>query len=201
MPTISSSRVKPVETPCTALAARARVKPWRAAWSSEARLISSLPSACWTLMPSGSGTLSLPFGPVTSSCAPTWIFTPFGSGIGFFPIRDIDQNLLPHATENLAAHVFLVGVAAGHHTARRGQNINSETSQHARDLGLADIDTAARPRDALDGGDDGRIVVAVLEINLDGLLGALFRDLEVGDVALFFEDARDLSFELGSGDI
>src|SRR5579872_5614012 len=188
MPTISSSRVKPVETPWTALAASARVRPCRAACSSEARLISSLPSACWTLMPSGMGTVSLPLGPVTSSCAPTWIFTPLGSGIGFFPIRDIDQNLLPDATENLAAHVFLVGVAAGHDTARRGQNVDAEAAEHARDLGLPDVHAATGPRNALDRGDHRRVIGAVLEINLDGLFRPFVRHLEVRDKAFLFED-------------
>src|SRR5438105_1753241 len=100
------------------------------------------------VMPGGMGTLSLPLGPVTSNCGPTWIFTPLGSGIGFFPIRDINLNLLPHPAKNLAAHVFLVGVPAGHHTARGRQNVNAHTAQHARDVGLTDIYPAARPGNA-----------------------------------------------------
>src|SRR5579883_2146 len=201
MPTMSSSLVKPAETPWTALAASARVRPCSAACSSDARLTSSFPSACWMLMPGGIGTVSLPFGPVTSNCEPIWTFTPPGSGIGFFPIRDIDQNLLPDAAENLAAHVLLVRVAPGHDAARRGQNVDTEPAQHARNLGLPDIDAATRPRDALDGRNHRRVVVAILQINLDGFLGPFFGDLEVGDVAFFFQNARDFRLELGSGHI
>src|SRR5580658_988377 len=93
MPTISSSRVNPVETPCTALAASARVNPCSAAWSSEARNNSSLPSFCSILMPSGMGTVSDPLGPVTCSFSPICTLTPLGSGIGFLPILDIVQTL------------------------------------------------------------------------------------------------------------
>src|SRR3984893_5381589 len=168
MPTMSSSRVKPPETPCTALAASARVKPCSAAWSSEARFNSSLPSACSMVIPGGIGTVSLPFGPVTSSCSPICIFTPLGSGIGFFPILDI---ISPNPAENLAAHVHFVSVAPGHHAARRRQDVDTHAAQHAWNVGLADIHPAARPRDTLDGRDHRRIIVGVFQIDLDRLLG------------------------------
>src|SRR5262245_41649710 len=44
-------------------------------------------------MPGGTGTVCLPLGPSTSSSGPTVIFTPFGSGIGFFPTLDINLFL------------------------------------------------------------------------------------------------------------
>src|SRR5580700_4713373 len=41
-------------------------------------------------MPVGTGTVCLPLGPSTFRCpSPIASFTPFGSGIGFFPTRDI----------------------------------------------------------------------------------------------------------------
>jgi len=39
--------------------------------------------------PCGIGTTSLPFGPSTPSCSPIVTLTPAGSGMGFFPTRDI----------------------------------------------------------------------------------------------------------------
>src|ERR1017187_8468172 len=157
MPTMSSSLVKPPETPCTALAASARVNPWSAACSSESRLTSSLPLDCSNVMPGGMGTVSFPLGPVTSRRSPIWIFTPLGSGIGFLPILDICQNLdLPHAAEDLAADVLLMRVPPGHDTARGGQDVDSEAAQHSRNVGLAHIHAAAGTRNALDRGDDRR---------------------------------------------
>src|SRR5579872_6901050 len=92
MPTISRSRVHPLVTPSTALLTRARAKPWTAAWESFSRIASRCPSCCWTLMPAGSWVSSLPFGPCTATVLPSILtVTPFGSGIGFFPIRDIDK--------------------------------------------------------------------------------------------------------------
>src|SRR5258708_4771368 len=49
-------------------------------------------------MPAGSGTVCLPLGPSTNSSLPTVIFTPLGSGIGFFPTRDINPSLALHFT-------------------------------------------------------------------------------------------------------
>src|SRR5579864_8160625 len=160
MPTMSSSRVKPLETPWTALAASARVKPCSAACCSEARFNSSLPSACSMVMPCGMGTVSLPFGPVTSSCSPICTFTPLGSGIGFFPILDI---ISPNPAQNFAAHVLFVSVAPGHYPARRRQDVDPHAAQHAGYVGLADIHPAARTRDALDSRDHRRIIVSVFQ--------------------------------------
>src|ERR1035441_2776077 len=194
---MSNSRVKPVETPWTALAARARVSPCSAACWSEARLTSSLPVDCSKVMPSGIGTRSLPLGPVTSNCAPTLILTPLGSGIGFLPILDIAQTSLPDTAEDFPADVFLVRVAPGHDAARSGQDVDSHASEHARDIGLADVHAAPRPRHALDLGAHRRVAGTVLKVNLDGLLRALFGHFEVGNIAFFLENARDFRFQLG----
>src|SRR5450631_3903692 len=149
-------------------------------------------------MPCGIGTVNLPFGPVTSSSSPTVIFTPLGSGIGFLPILDIVRLSSPHPAENLSAQVLLVRVAARHHTPGSGQNVDSETTQDAGDVRLPDIHPAARTRNALDRRDHRRVVSAVLQIDLDGLLRAFFRHLEIGNVAFLFQNARYFRFQLGS---
>src|ERR1022692_1726481 len=120
------------------------------------------------MMPWGIGTINLPFGPVTSSCSPTSIFTPLGRGIGFLPILDIShlrskqalacrhleqalgtsswnkllEQALPHAAEDLAADVLLVRVPPGHDPARGGQNVDSHPAQHSRDVGLPHVHAA-----------------------------------------------------------
>src|ERR1700722_17465108 len=149
-------------------------------------------------MPSGIGTLSLPLGPSTSISLPTVIFTPLGSGMIFLPTRDIVTLLhLPKLAQNLAAHVFLAGRAAGHHAARRRQDIYAESAQHLGDFLPADIHAAPGPRDSLDPRDHRHVARRVFQIDADAALGALFGQLEVDDEALFLQDARNLHFELG----
>src|SRR5215831_15268945 len=189
MPTMSSSRVKPPLTPCTALAASARVRPCSAACSSLSRFTSSLPCPCSIEMPAGIGTLRVPFGPVTWSCSPIVTFTPLGSGIGLLPILDIVRSQpfsargLPDPAENLSAEMLLMRVAPGHHAAGRGQDVDSETAQYARNIAHSHVHPAAGARDALDRRDHRRVAVTVLQVDLNGFLCALFGHLEVGDVA------------------
>src|SRR3974390_2524488 len=95
MPTMSNSFVQPLVTPCTALKTSARVSPWTAALSSPERLMCRVPSFVSRLMPSATSVDTLPFGPSTRTVLPsTLYFTPEGSVIGFFPIRDIEFNPL-----------------------------------------------------------------------------------------------------------
>src|SRR6202051_395116 len=90
MPTISRSLVQPLVTPSTALLTSARASPCTAAWALSGRIATRLPSFCSIVMPDGRGVSSLPFGPWTSTVLPSILtVTPFGIGIGFFPIRDI----------------------------------------------------------------------------------------------------------------
>src|SRR6476661_4848068 len=182
MPTISRSLVNPFNTPCTALANSARVRPCAAACSSAARTTCSSPASSVTRTPLAIGTVSLPLGPVTSSVSPICTLTPFGRGIGFFPTLDICfPRPLPDAAENLSAHFLAMRGAAGHYAARRRQDVDTQTAEHARDILLSHVDAAARTRNALDLRDHRPAVGAVFEIDLDGLLGALFRDLEIGN--------------------
>src|SRR5579872_1154700 len=95
------------------------------------------------------GTFSFPLGPSTAISFPIAIFTPFGSGIGLFPTRDIKSSL-PKLAENLPAHALLASRASGHDAARRGQNIDPQASQNLRHFLAVHVDAAARPGNALD---------------------------------------------------
>src|SRR5579863_8098186 len=166
---MTSSRVKPVETPWTAFAASARVSPCSAACSSESRTISSTPALCLMLMPSGIGTSSVPFGPCTFNWSPICIFTVEGSGIGFFPTLDMSlfRTSLPHPAQKLAADAFFARRPARHHAAGSGENTDPESTLHTRYIGLADVRPAAGARHALDTGHHGRIVGRVFQVDAD----------------------------------
>src|SRR5207237_8869720 len=123
-------------------------------------------------------------------------FTPFGSRIGFFPTLDI-EFALPDLAENLSAYTFFMRVPSGHHPARSRENIDSQTAQHARNVALADVHAATRPRYPLDVRNHRQIIVGILEINLDRFLRTLFGYLEIHDVAFFFQNPRNLGLQLG----
>src|ERR1019366_2174077 len=94
MPTISSSRVQPLVTPCTALNTRARVSPCTAACFSVSRLTCRAPSFVSSVMPSAINAETLPLGPSTRTVFPSTLYlTPEGSGITFLPMRDIESIL------------------------------------------------------------------------------------------------------------
>jgi len=92
-------------------------------------------------------------------------------------------------------------VTAGHDAPGGGQDVDPESALDTRDVALADVDAAARARNALDLGDDGRVIGAVLQVDLDDLFHALFGDLVVGNVAFLFEDSRDFGLQLRCGHI
>src|ERR1700723_3877674 len=95
MPTMSSSFFQPAVTPCTALNTSARVRPCTAAYLSVARFTCKTPSLVSSEIPSATSADTLPLGPSTRTVLPsTLYFTPVGSGIGFFPIRDIESILM-----------------------------------------------------------------------------------------------------------
>src|SRR5438445_1534250 len=107
----------------------------------------------------------------------TLTFTPDGIAIGFLPILDIaflfslrwleggqpsavmwrDRDLstahrprftaLPNFAQNLATDAGLARVAARHHALGRGQDVDSQSTQNAWNLGAADIHAAAWLRD------------------------------------------------------
>src|SRR5579871_322578 len=147
-------------------------------------------------MPSGTGTISLPFGPSTWSSLPMVTFTPFGSGIGFFPTRDIVSSL-PKLAQHFAADSFLAGRRTGHDAARRGENVDAEPAQHPWNLAASDVHAAPRSRYALDARNHRHIARRVLQINADAALGAVFGQFEIGNKSFFLQNPRDLHFHLG----
>src|SRR6266436_5404961 len=189
MPTISSSFVQPLVTPSTALLTRARARPCTAAWESFSRTAMRCPSCCWTLIPAGRCVSNLPFGPWTATVSPSILtVTPLGSGIGFFPIRDIkflvetllatslcfpsrktqqatSLQLLPNFAEEFASKSLLARLPSGHHAARRGQDVDSHATQHARNLRAPHIHPAPGTRYARHIRNRGLIIIVVLQVN------------------------------------
>src|SRR5262249_41359659 len=104
---------------------------------------------------------------------------------------------LPDLAEHFAAHALFARLAAGHHALGRGEDVDAEASQHTWDLVAPDVDAATGSRDALQVRDGGFVVAAVLQIDAQHLAAFLFSGLEIGDVALFLEDAGDLQLQLG----
>src|SRR5690348_7130127 len=137
-------------------------------------------------------------------------FTSLGMAIGFFPILDIIKlstfsYWLPVALPNLAqdfpAQAFLARLASGHNPAGGGQDVDAHTAEYARNLAAPHVHPAPRLRHARQVGDGGFITVAVLQINPQNLVALLLHRLEVGDVALFLENAGDLQLQLGGGHV
>src|SRR5712692_7989365 len=143
---MSSSRLNPWLTPRTLFATRARIRPCRARvfFSSSARVNCTTFFSSFTPMPGTSGVERVPFGPLTvtafASCRTS---TPFGSSIGFFPIRDMEPFSLPDLAEDFAAHAALDGVMAGQHALGGRNDGQTEAAEDARDLLLVAIDPAA----------------------------------------------------------
>src|SRR6266568_8941805 len=145
---------------------------------------------------------SVPFGPVTVRVLPSWrTSTPFGSGIGFFPIRDMGLSL-PDLAEDLAADAALGRLGARQDALRRRDDGEAETVEDARDLLLVAVDAAAGARDALDAVDDRLAVGRVLEVDPQRPLRLfLVRERVVADEALALENAGDLHLQLRGGEL
>src|SRR6266481_5460018 len=206
---MSSSFLKPSVTPCTALATSARASPCKARCSSVARLAVSTPSFCSKVIPCGMAKESFPFGPCTSILPPCMAtFTPAGTGIGLFPIRDIfffslnSKCPLPHFAKNFAAQLGFARRAAAHQPLRRGHDADAQSAHHGTDVRRAEIRACARARDALQPGDHAAAVRRVLQENAQHLTRLVFVHQFVGrDVALFLQDARDLGLQPGNRNV
>src|SRR5690606_165941 len=202
---MSSSRLKPLVTPSTALATSVRARPWNlpSAGSGRSGEATILPSFTSKTMPGGTRCRSVPLGPFTST-APGWTptVTPAGTGMGFLSIRDM-SNSSPDGAEHFAADAGLHRIAARHHAPRRTQDRRAEPAEHLRDLVAPDVGAAAWAAHPLDPGDHVLAAGAVLELNPDDLGPAgLGRHLpEAGNVALLLENPRDLELEARSRDV
>src|SRR5437868_10613684 len=96
-------------------------------------------------------------------------FTPFGSGINFFPTRDIFLSLklhyshrltqlperlaLPDVTENFSANAFFTSTRSRHHSTRRRQDVDPQPAQNTGHCFRPDIHPAARTRHTFDARD------------------------------------------------
>src|SRR5216684_6706563 len=155
-------------------------------------------------MPGTTAVVRVPFGPFTVTTLPScFTSTPFGTGISFRPIRDMESLLrcsLPDLAKNFAADAALDGFLSGQHALGSRDDGQAEAAEHARDLLLVAVDTAARARDALDAVNDRLAVRGVLQLDPERSLRlVLLGEVVVADKALDLEDAGDLHFQLRRG--
>src|SRR5437764_8350247 len=150
-------------------------------------------------MPGTRAVDSVPFGPLTVTELPScFTSTPFGSEIGFLPMRNMRRSL-PDLTEHFAADALLGGIGAGENALRRGDDGETETAEDAGNLVLGAVDAAARARDALDAVNDRLAIVGVAEVDAQRGLRPFLDHFVVADETLVLEDARHLDFELRCG--
>src|SRR5215218_1736967 len=179
------------------LAIRLRVSPWSARCSprSVGRSIVSVPSDCSTFISLLTDWLSSPLGPFTETRPGlTSMLTPSGTAMGFLPMR-LKSNHLPDVRDHFAAHAPMLGLVAGHHADRGGQDRGAHAAHHARDLAVRDIAAAPRAGHAPQTRDDGAPAVRVLQLDPDDVADRRRLDREAVDVALLGEDARHLALE------
>src|SRR5512135_1543451 len=101
-------------------------------------------------MPGTSAVDRVPFGPFTVTLLPACLTsTPFGSWIGFLPMRDMRISL-PDLAEDFAADARLGGLCSGEHAAGGRDDGQAETAEDLGNLFLATVDPPARARNALD---------------------------------------------------
>src|SRR5436190_12018586 len=173
-------------------AIRLRVSPCseRSGPRSLGRVTTIESSAFSIFIRSGTCWLSSPPGPLTWT-RPGEIATATsdGIGIGCFPILDISS---PDETDHFAADALLLGGAARHDAAGRGQDRDAHAAEDARQAVLARVDAATRLGDALEAGDHALAIAPVLQLD-DELVEALaLLRVVVANVALFLEQAGDL---------
>src|SRR5262249_40644877 len=103
---------------------------------------------------------------------------------------------LPDVAEDLATHALAGCAAPRHQAARGGEDVDAQAAVHAGDLVLAAVDAAAGPAHPLQVGDHALHPWSVLQEDAQHALLVVLGDLEVRDVALVLQDARDLDLEL-----
>src|SRR5829696_976531 len=181
------------------LAIRLRVRPWSARCSprSVGRVTRISPSSCLTSIARALASESSPLGPFTLTCS-AWMLTstPSGTAMGCFPMRDIG---LPDPRHELAAHAGAAGVMAAHYAAGGGDDRGAHATKHLGDVAGADVAPVARPRQAVDAGDDRAAVLGVLEAHTERLAHAGRRYLVGLDVPLLLQNSGDLGLEARGG--
>src|SRR5579872_5381785 len=136
-------------------------------------------------MPRGTTTLILPFGPCTST-APSLncTFTPDGTGITLFPIRDIAFNprclkLLPHLAQQLAADALFAGRLSCHYAAWRGKNRDTHAPYDWANSKLSYVTSRSRPRNALEIGNNAAPLRRVSQKDAQSLFALFIHDFVI----------------------
>src|SRR5215203_1547030 len=180
-----------------------RVSPWSARSSprSVGRVTVSVPFSCSIAIRVGTTWRSSPFGPWTvTRPGSTVTVTPAGISMGFLPMRlmALVRSSSPDEADHFAADALALGGAARDDAAGGRKDGDPHAAEHARQTILARVDPATGLRDALQVSQDALAAAAVLEVDHQDAVRQVFPplDVEVADVALFIEDARDLLFQL-----
>src|SRR5215469_576672 len=135
--------ISDLERPCRAL-----ISP-----SSDGLVTVITPSPCRTSIGAETSMDRLPLGPFTVTPRPLIVTsTPEGTTTGIRPILDI-VCLLPDVSEDFPAYPLLLGLPVGHQAARRGNDRDAETAEHARQVVLARVDPQPRLGHPLDASD------------------------------------------------
>src|SRR3954465_261036 len=141
----------------------------------------------------------VPSGPFTEIWPPVrLISTPFGTGTGYFAIRDIGVSSSGDDAEDFAAHAVGAGLAIGHHAARGRQDRHAEAVHDLRNVVAALVYAQARLGNALQPLDH-RLAGVVLQCDGELVLHAVLAQREVLDVALILQHLGDRCLELGAG--
>src|SRR5260370_22019970 len=90
------------------------------------------------------------------------------------------RAVLPNLAKQFAAQAFFARLAAGHDAPGRGQNVDAEPPEDARDLGAAHIDAATGARYPLDVVDGALIVDSILQVDAEDFVALFLRRLDVG---------------------
>src|SRR4051812_48002687 len=150
------------------LAISERVRPCSARCSPRlvGRLTISSESCCSTAMSRGLRSSRLPRGPATRTTSGSIVtVTPEGTGMGCLPIRDIRS---PNVRDDFAAYTLALGLVAGHHALRRGDDRRAHAALDLGDLAVVDVGTPAGARHAAHARDDGLTALGVLERHAQG---------------------------------
>src|SRR3954468_2786151 len=121
------------------LAISERVRPCSARCSprSVGRVTMSSESCCSTAMSRGLRSSRLPRGPLTRTTSGSIVtVTPVGTGMGCFPIRDIQ---LPDVSHDFAADALAPRLVTGHHALRRGEDRGAHAALDLGDLAVPDV--------------------------------------------------------------
>src|SRR4051794_275892 len=153
-----------------------RVRPWRARCSARSvgRRTLRTPSSWPISMSRGTVCSSSPRGPLTRTTpGSTETVTPEGTVMGCLPMRDIVRS--PYERDDLAPDALATGLVPRQDAMRRGHDRGPHAALDAGDLGVRDVVSAARARDALEAEDHRGAVLGVLELHADDLRGLLGR--------------------------